>query len=282
MPMPNDPVLIRLAPTSGTMISRLLAPFAALALSLTSGLLGGCNSQVDSFEVPDVRTPVVSPAGVFFGRTTFQSSPREIDTTALIDVNNRLMLIADDSSFLATGLYETTGRGFTAQARFHTFRRGDTSTTDPIAADFVGTYEPEEELTGTYIRADGEAGSINLTYQFQTLRGSKLTNLEGDWVEPDPFGDNLTLFSFDGGGGFFGTDRNGCNYINARVNLIDTRFNVYRVQFNRSCVGDLVATPFSGLLTQLETVVGGRTTLQLVIGASNRADAVIFRLIPAS
>ncbi|MGQ0619707.1 MAG: hypothetical protein ACT4QA_07270 [Panacagrimonas sp.] len=275
--------LRRQSPRGGETVWRRAETRSASVITLVlTLLLAGCNSQVDSFDVPDVRTPIVSPTGVFFGRTTFQSNPLEIETTALIDVNNRLLLIADDNSFLVSGLYETTGRGFTAQARFHTDVGDEGSLIEPVAADFVGTFEPEAELTGTYIRADGEAGSTNLSYQLQTLRGSRLPNLEGDWVEPDPFGDNLTAFSFTGDGSFFGMDRNDCNYINARASLIDTRFNVYRVQFNRSCVGDLVAQPFSGLLTQLETVVGGRTTLQLVIGASNSEDAVIFRLIPAS
>lgn len=258
------------------MTIRCAIPLAILSLAALA--TSGCSSQVDSFNVPDVREPVVSPGGIYFGRTTFQSSPAEVEVTALIDVNSRFFLLADDGHFLASGQYATTGRGFTAQARFHDL----SAVAPPLATDFVGAYEPEAEVSGTFIRADGEVGSINLVYQPQTLQGSLLPRLAGDWVEPDAFGDNLTLFSFDGGGAFFGNDSNDCTYSSARVNLIDTRFNVYRVQFSRSCTGDdTPPRPFSGLLTQVETVVAGRATPQLIIGASNNTDAVSFRLIPA-
>ncbi|WP_420467926.1 hypothetical protein [Panacagrimonas sp.] len=254
--------------------------------------VAGCNSNIDDIGVPDLEEPELSPVGVYTGRTTFQTTPDEVPTTALLDSTGRIFLIADDNRYLAAGLYETAGRGITAPIRFHLLS-GVPPPLDPEEepdttriADLVGTFAPLSDLTSIYLREDGEAGAVNLTWSSQTRLGSRLERLDGDWAEPDAFGDNLTLFSFDETGMFTGFDRNECLYTSGRASLIDSEFNIYRVQFTRACPpepGEQQQPPetFVGLMTRLERVVGGRDTLQLLIAASNTDSALIFRLIPA-
>lgn len=254
-------------------------------------LAAGCNSDVDDIDVPVLEPPERGPIGIYTGRTTFQSSPDlQVDTTALVDGTGRVLLLADDRSFLVSGLYETAGRGITAAVRFHLppgldapqrLEAGEEPPDTTRIADLVGSFGAQVDLTATYLREDGEAGAVNLTWRAQTRLGSRLERLEGDWAAPDSFGDNLTQLSFDDQGRFSGFDRDNCLYTNGRASILDSDYNLYRVQFTRNCPHQTLPESFVGLGSRLETEVGGRVTLELVIGAAALERAVILRLIPA-
>lgn len=261
---------------------------ALMALTLLGA--AACNSDVDDIDVPDLDPPERGPVGVYTGRTTFQSSPDAVDTTALVDSTGRIVLLADDRSFLVSGLYETAGRGITSAVRFHLppgldappeLEPGEEPPDTTRIGDLVGSFGPSSDLTATYLREDGEAGAVNLTWRAQTRLGSRLERLEGTWAEPDTFGDNLTRLTFDEQGMFSGVDRDDCLYTNGEVSIIDFDNNLYRVEFSRNCPNQQRPESFVGLATRLETEVGGRVTLELVIGAANTVRAVLLRMIPA-
>ena len=251
----------------------LLAAFATVA---------GCTSQVDDIQVPDLTSPADQlPVGVFVGRTTFQSTPAEVAGTALIEPGGRMTVIGDQGEFLASGLYQTVGSGINAQLRFHLPNLRDAAgqpLTPPTTGDFIGTFMAQDSFTGTYVRNDGEAGSMNFVYDVQSATPADLTTLVGTWATPDAFGDSVVSFTFVNGGGFSGLDANGCRYINAEATVIDPRYNLYRLSFSRSCVGDVNAVVYTGLMTVVTRSGAGRTFRQMIFTGSNSMAAVSFRL----
>jgi len=251
----------------------LLAAFATVA---------GCTSQVDDIQVPDLTSPSAElPVGVFVGRTTFQSAPTEVVGTALIEPNGRMIVVGDAGEFLASGMYQTVGSGINAKLRFHlpNLRGADGQPLKPVAAgDLIGSFLPQDSFTGTFVRDDGDAGSMNFVYDVQSETPADLTLLVGTWAMPDAFGDSLVSFTFVNGGGFSGLDANGCRYINAEAFVIDPRYNLYRLNFSRSCVGDVNAAIFTGLMTVVERSGGGRTFKRMILTGSNGTAAVSFQL----
>lgn len=256
---------------------------SALLFPLLAALatVAGCTSQVDDIEVPDVTSPAALPVGVFVGRTTFQSTPAEVVGTALIEPGGRMMVIGDQAEFLASGLYSTVGRGINAQLRFHlpNLRDEDGQPLTPSSTgDFIGSYLPQDSFTGTYVRNDGEAGSMNFVYDVQTETPADLTTLVGTWSNSDAFGDASVSFTFVNGGGFSGLDAAGCRYTDAEARIIQSRYNLYRVQFSRTCVGEPMATIFTGLMTVVTRSSAGRSSEQMILTGSNGTAAVSFQL----
>ena len=249
----------------------LLAAFAAVA---------GCTSQVDDIDVPDLSSPAATPVGVFVGRTTFQSSTTEVAGTALIAPGGRIIVIGDQAEFLASGTYETVGSGINAKLRFHlpNLRGADgQALTPPSAGDLIGSYLAQDSFTGTFVRDDGEAGSMNFVYDVQSETPADLTRLVGTWASPDAFGDSSVSFTFVNGGGFSGVTPN-CRYVNAEALVIDRRYNLYRVNVSRNCIGDVADTVFTGLMTVVTRSGAGRSFERMILTGSNGTAAVSFQL----
>lgn len=249
----------------------LLAVFATVA---------GCTSQVDDIEVPDLTSPEASPVGVFVGRTTFQSSTTEVAGTALIEPNGRMIVIGDQAEFLASGMYETVSSGINAKLRFHlpNLRGADGQPLTPATAgDLIGSYLAQDSFTGTFVRNDGEAGSMNFVYDVQSETPADLSRLVGTWATTDAFGDSTVSFSFVNGGGFSGVTPN-CRYVNAEAIVIDRRYNLYRVNFARNCIGDITDTVFTGLMTVVTRSGAGRSFERMILTGSNGTAAVSFQL----
>ena len=260
---------------------------AALLFPLLAALagLGACTSQVDDITVPDLTSPAALPVGVFVGRATFQTSATEVVGLAMIEPNGRMVVVGDGNEFLASGMYLTVGTGINAQLRFHVpnLRGADGLPVTPATTgDFIGTYLPQDSFTGTYVRNAGEAGSMNFVYDVQSATPADLSLLVGTWATPDAFGDSTVSFTFVNGGGFSGLDANGCRYVNAEAAIIDRRYNLYRVNFSRNCIGDVRDTVFTGLMTVLQRSSGGRSFRQMILTGSNGTAAVSFRLIGQS
>jgi len=258
--------------------SPLLCSLAVLAVT-------GCTSQIDNIDVPDLTSPGDIPAGVYLGRTSFQSSELgEVPSTALIDPDGRAMVVGDAGEFLASGLYTVSGRGINAQLRFHVPNLLDEDglpPTTPATGDLIGTYAPQTDFTGTFVRNDGVNGSVNFSYDVQSETLADLADLTGVWTQADPFGDASVRLSFDNSGQFNGSDAQGCNLTNARAAIIDRRYNLYRLSLSRSCIGEAVPQTLTGLMTVIDVTASGRTLTQMVFAASNAEVAVSFRLLPS-
>lgn len=255
-----------------------LAPLLPLLAALAT--VAGCTSQVDDIQVPDLTSPAALPVGVFVGRTTFQSAPTEVVGTAMIEPNGRIIVIGDNSEFLASGTYGTVGSGINAKLRFHlpNLRGADGQPLTPVAAgDLIGTYLPQDSFTGTFVRDDGDAGSMNFVYDVQSQTPADLSRLVGTWATPDAFGDSTVSFTFVNGGGFSGVTPN-CRYVNAEALVIDRRYNLYRVNFSRNCIGDITDTLFTGLMTVVTRSGGGRSFERMILTGSNGTAAVSFQL----
>lgn len=251
---------------------------------LLAATAGGCTSQVDDIETPDLTSPAALPIGIFVGRTTFQSSPVTVISTALVEPNGRMVVVGDRAEYLASGIYSTAGRGFNAQLRFHLPNLRNESgapLTAPSSADFIGTYNPQVDFTGTFVRSDGENGSMNFIYDPQTEVVPDLRTLVGTWSNADAFGDSSISFTFVNGGGFSGLDSAGCRYTDAEAQIINGRYNLYRVQFSRACIGEPAPTLFAGLMTVVSRTEAGRTTNQMILTGSNSTAAVSFQLTEA-
>ncbi|MBA4286593.1 MAG: hypothetical protein C0434_13790 [Xanthomonadaceae bacterium] len=260
--------------------STLLLPlFPLFAIAAT-----GCTSQVDDIETPDLTSPAALPIGIFVGRTSFQSSPDTVVSTALIEPNGRIVVVGDQAEYLASGLYSTAGRGINAQVRFHVpnLRDEDGAPVAPASnADFIGTYTPQVDFTGTFVRSDGDAGSMNFVYDEQTEVRPDLRTLVGTWSNADAFGDASVSFTFVNGGGFSGLDAAGCRFTDAEAQIIESRYNLYRVRFSRTCIGEPAATLFTGLMTVVSRTVAGQTGNQMILTGSNSTAAVSFQLTEA-
>lgn len=259
----------------------LLSPLLSLALLATTA---GCTSQIDNIDVPDLTSPGDIPAGVYLGRTSFQTGLGEVPSTALIDPDGRAMVVGDEAEFLASGLYMLSGRGINAQLRFHQPNLRDEDglpLSPPTTGDLIGTYAPQVNFIGSFVRDDGNAGSMNFTYTVQSETLADLADLTGVWTQSDPFGDASVRLTFDNTGQFNGTDAQGCNLSNARASVIDRRFNLYRLSFSRSCVGEATPQTLTGLMTVIGVTAAGRTLTQMVFAASNASVAVSYRLLPS-
>lgn len=256
---------------------------SALLLSLAVLAASGCTSQIDTIDVPDLTSPGDVAAGVYNGRTSFQTGLGEVPSTALIDPDGRAMVVGDAAEFLASGLYTVSGRGINAQLRFHTPNLRDEDGLPPptAAGDLIGTYAPQTDFTGTFVRDDGVNGSVNFTYNVQSETLADLADLTGVWTQSDAFGDASVRLTFDNSGQFNGTDAQGCNLTNARAAVIDRRYNLYRLTFSRNCVGESTPQTLTGLMTVIDVTAAGRTLTQMVFAASNAGSAVSFRLLPS-
>ena len=257
--------------------SALLCSFAVLAAT-------GCTSQIDNIDVPDLTSPGDVPAGVYLGRTSFQTGLSEVPSTTQIDPDGRAVVAGDTAEFLASNLNTISGRGINAQLRFHVPNLLDETgqpTSPPATGDLIGTYAPQTDFTGTFVRSDGVNGSVNFSYSVQSETLADLADLTGVWTQADPFGDASVRLSFDNSGQFNGTDAQGCNLSNARASVIDRRYNLYRLSLSRSCVGEATPQTLTGLMTVIDVTAAGRTLTQMVFAASNANVAVSYRLLPS-
>lgn len=251
---------------------------------LFAATIAGCTSQVDDIEVPDLTSPAALPIGIFVGRTSFQSSTDSVVSTALIEPTGRMVVVGDEAEYLASGLYSTAGRGINAQLRFHVpnLRDEDGGPVTPAStADFIGSYMPQIDFTGTFVRNDGDAGSMNFVYDEQTEVVPDLRTLVGTWSNADVFGDASVSFTFVNGGGFSGLDAAGCRYTDAEAQIIESRYNLYRVRFSRTCTGEPLATLFTGLMTVVSRSEAGATRNVMILTGSNSTVAVSFQLVEA-
>lgn len=141
-----------------------------------------------------------------------------------------------------------------------------------------GTFKEREGIGGVYTWGD-DFGEFQLNYNDTYEIPSSLAKIQGIWytdmVLPGAANFVATL-TINSDGSVFGSDALGCVY-NGHVDIIDSRFNVYRLSLNISSCGNLNGV-YDGLATISESMLGDLPGTFLVFACTS--DTHSFSIAP--
>ena len=143
----------------------------------------------------------------------------------------------------------------------------------------TGTLQARKTITATtkFTTDSGNAstGTLNLTFDALYNRASSLTTLSGNFTSPS----NNVVVTVGSNGALFSQDPNSGCVLNGTASVINTSYNLYKVQFDyASCAGQAAAlngVPFTGIATLDNTVVPER----IIAGVTGQSGNVTYSVV---
>ncbi|WP_028081471.1 hypothetical protein [Solimonas soli] len=253
-------------------------------------VLAACSSQNDSIDTPDVRPVSVAPAGIYEGTWTAAGGAQTAVTAFLGKGENteKMMVFDADGARIASGVYTTveaarsiswTARVFEPVTTTDEDSGTQTTTTGVTTLTGQGAYAEEDSVQLSFTRSTGGTGTLALSYDADAYETrSDVSLIQGDWGVLDAYGTATTRLSVDAGGGFSGSNADGCTY-NGKFVVIAQQYNLYRVTLTTSCPGSSTSVITDGLASLLPAAAGESSPTLVAVANSDKA-ATLLRLEP--
>lgn len=140
-----------------------------------------------------------------------------------------MRFISIDANAVYEGVLSIDGNSFTANTGNFDFDDGLFST-----SNIQGTVRTKESIVGTFTSTNDQSGSLNLSYNPITDRGSSLVAIAGTWSLTNG-ADTLTIVVDNGV--INGSDTDGCVY-SGDVGILDASVNIYSLDIAVSNCGE--------------------------------------------
>lgn len=203
-------------------VKRTLVAFLVAALY---GCGGGSSGDGNGDAPPPPSD--ASATGIWEGVISIDGSG--MHEVAGIIYGDELRFISIDANAIYEGTLSVDGDQFTASTQNYDFDVGFFAT-----STLQGTVRTKESLSLTFTSSNSQSGTIDLTYDPITDRGSSLATISGVWSLTDP-GGTLTI-AVDSLGAVFGSDTTGCVY-SGNIEILDAALNIYGFAIEVSSCG---------------------------------------------
>lgn len=167
-----------------------------------------------------------SATGIWQGTMTIAGSG-DFEIFGLV-YGAEMRFVSVDANAVYEGVISIDGSGFTANTSNFDFDDGLFST-----SSIQGTVRTKESIIGTFTSTNDQSGTLNLSYDPITDRGSSLATIAGTWSVTNGT-DTLTLTVSNGA--VTGADTDGCVY-SGSVDILDASVNIYSLDIDVSNCG---------------------------------------------
>lgn len=244
-------------------------PFALLGLLVITTGCGGGGGGIATGPIEITPPEQVDPGGIWIGTV---ESP-DLGNAVGISTSAGELRFVDERNVSFAAQVQQIGYDFADPnaslfaAPGSVFSNGSTVVHGPVQAAIY-----EQEAIGMDVLADADEGLIfQARYSTIHRRNSSLTRVSDTWRDES---DNT--YTIDANGYIFGQNARGCVY-DGQISLIDTDYNVYRVEMNTSSCEEHDGS-FSGLGALFDNAEAGENGRFVFLGSEADTKALTLDL----
>lgn len=210
----------------------------SLVMAFTSVALVGCGGGGGGGSSAPTPAPIVDSAvgGIWEGTTTLTDGTK-YETAGFITEAGELRFITEDGA-QQVGTISSTGSVINGEVTEYT------AIADPVSGTFTGTISARNTLSGSVQFGGVTTSTFSFNYDTLYERDSSLAVVSGIYSDTDGGGYTET-YTIESDGTITGSDTDGCVFGGA-VSILDSNYNMYRVQLTVSNCDDLDGT-YTGL-----------------------------------